>query len=1108
MDYFQWRDMNGSLLFPENIAGIVVVLVYAVGMGWMLWRHLREFKEFTPWIWGLFLFGVLFLFPANSIDFFSESFATPLPTSPSAVLAGAGIFPSSPDLPLVAYLVVGAIAIWLGTGPAIVAGIFSGFFLSVYVPLPLADIFLPAFFGGALGVFVRQPFRGWVFKIARQPVLAVPLALCFTMMALWFSRMGDALPPGGLQMVDYAFTVLKSQIVLWGVGAICLAVVFQGLFFIPRVRPALRADAAPAYNRSLRDRFMIVIIPLVLLSIVLSVFAASNQAIRSAQDQSLNEMRRNTDNARQGINHFFVTGSNLLKTFVEDSALLDPDSKVRARAMENDLQMVPFFQQMLFVDMQKQVVNSVPEGMGYLELTAEEQNMVDQAFSLEISNYTHLTELTPGTGEAYLTFVQPVFSPGDGSVVGVLLGRTLLNIQPDIQRARDALQISQGVGFIMDDRRIISHPDPAMLLRHWEGNTSETKEFIDNNLLGSPEAKKDHFYEDLDSNGERVLTYISRVEGTTYYFVVLQLPYATVLESATAIAGPMLVVQLLIGFVLLLVLPVLSSRVTQPLNTLALAAHRIAQGNLGIPVAISGEDEVAQLGRAFEQMRVGLRARLDDLSLLLRISQAVSATLDLDQGVPPILQGVLEETGAAVTHFVLLGSGDRIQRTFSVGAEDSEFAAIDRTFATALPRRRDPLVIQDLQKGNAAFPATRLRSLAALPVRTKDRAVAVLWVGSDQVNAFDEARVNFLSTLSSQAAVLVENVRLFQSAEGGRRRLAAILSSTSDAILVTDQEGRLLLINPAVQRVLGLDEAAYGRPIEELNLPPSLCDALNRSETEPGPPSVEVPLSGKRTFYASVAPIMTAEGQTMGRVVVMRDITHFKELDEMKSDFVATVSHDLRAPLTFMRGYATMLTMVGDMNDKQKEYVEHIMEGIEQMGALIGDLLNLSRVEAGVGIKREPCRLGLVLVEAVDTMRARASAKGIALGLDPAEGAPVIVGDRTLLRQAIGNLVDNAIKYTPNGGQVRVGLGVNGPEAVVHVTDTGLGIAPEDQVRLFEKFYRVKRRETSDIPGTGLGLALVKSIVEHHQGRVWVESQLNKGTTFYVALPLAPEEEK
>jgi len=205
--------------------------------------------------------------------------------------------------------------------------------------------------------------------------------------------------------------------------------------------------------------------------------------------------------------------------------------------------------------------------------------------------------------------------------------------------------------------------------------------------------------------------------------------------------------------------------------------------------------------------------------------------------------------------------------------------------------------------------------------------------------------------------------------------------------------------------------------------------------------------------------------------------------------------------LTFIRGYASMLPMAGDLTPKQQEYLDKIFSGIEQMSTLVENLLNLQRIEAGVGLEERPCHVGALLVEAVDGMRARAVAKGLTLRLEASEPAPVIWGDAMLLRQAIANLVDNAIKYTPSGGTVTVGLQVVGQEVHILISDTGVGIAPEDQVRLFEKFYRIRRRGMEDVPGSGLGLAIVKSIVERHGGRVWLESQLNRGSTFTIALP-------
>jgi two-component system phosphate regulon sensor histidine kinase PhoR len=351
--------------------------------------------------------------------------------------------------------------------------------------------------------------------------------------------------------------------------------------------------------------------------------------------------------------------------------------------------------------------------------------------------------------------------------------------------------------------------------------------------------------------------------------------------------------------------------------------------------------------------------------------------------------------------------------------------------------------------------------------------------------------------------VLVENARLFQAAEGGRRRLAAILTSTGDAVLVTDRDDRVLLVNPAAEQAFDVAaDVLVGQRVDQAGLAPALARVFTEPLSSSEGLTEEVPLPDGRTLYASVSTIVSAGGDPSGRVAVMRDITHFKELDELKSDFVATVSHDLRAPLTFMRGYATMLPMVGQLSDKQQDYLQKILRGVGQMTELIDDLLDLGRIEAGVGLERKPCHLGAILVEAVDGMRAQSAAKGLTLRLEQTEGGALVAGDAALLRQVVTNLVDNAVKYTPSGGTVTVGLWVRNGQAVIRVADTGIGIAPDDQVRLFEKFYRVKRRDTVGIRGTGLGLAIVKSIVERHGGRVWVDSELGRGSKFYIVLPL------
>jgi two-component system, OmpR family, phosphate regulon sensor histidine kinase PhoR len=241
----------------------------------------------------------------------------------------------------------------------------------------------------------------------------------------------------------------------------------------------------------------------------------------------------------------------------------------------------------------------------------------------------------------------------------------------------------------------------------------------------------------------------------------------------------------------------------------------------------------------------------------------------------------------------------------------------------------------------------------------------------------------------------------------------------------------------------------------------------------------------------------------VGRVCVLRDITHFKELDSLKSEFVATVSHDLRSPLTLMRGYATMLEMVGHMNEQQTGYVRKIVAAVENMSRLVNNLLDLGRIEAGIDLQLETILVQDVVERVVSTLQLQAAQKRVQLVVDiPSQTVPLIEADQALLQQALYNLVENAIKYTEPGGKVSLCVRAQDNGLVFEVTDNGIGIAPVDQPRLFEKFFRGAQRDNKKEHGSGLGLAIVKSITERHGGRVWMESQLGKGSVFSLLIPL------
>jgi signal transduction histidine kinase len=206
--------------------------------------------------------------------------------------------------------------------------------------------------------------------------------------------------------------------------------------------------------------------------------------------------------------------------------------------------------------------------------------------------------------------------------------------------------------------------------------------------------------------------------------------------------------------------------------------------------------------------------------------------------------------------------------------------------------------------------------------------------------------------------------------------------------------------------------------------------------------------------------------------------------------------------MTLMRGYVTMLTMVGELNEQQKNYTQKILSGVENMSRLVNNLLDLGRIDAGIGLQLERVMAQDVVEQVATSLQPQATQKSIQLTHEGLEQQPIFLEvDRALFQQAIYNLVENAIKYTPTGGQIRVKLNPQAANVVIEVHDTGIGIAPLDLPRLFERFYRSARREANTQRGTGLGLAIVKSIAERHGGRVWVESQLGRGSVFFLEIP-------
>ncbi|MGD8997246.1 MAG: histidine kinase dimerization/phospho-acceptor domain-containing protein, partial [Anaerolineae bacterium] len=1000
------------------------------------------------------------------------------------------------SVPLVGSLPVFAAAAWLGAGPAMLIGSCSGVFRADVTTGGLADPFYFVFLGAGIGLLLRQDYGGGLPKMARQPILLGVLLAPMAMLPLLLS-ISARMAPLGLSGLEYAVSLTQARVIPVLLESWAAAAVIQVIYVVrPGLLPVQTVRQGAPYARSMNRRFLTVVVPLVLVATGVLITAVTVTTIRVAKAQAVREMAQDAYSAAQAIPQFIRTGQALVTEFASDDRLLQYDAAALQSRLMHNLREDAFFDQMLLFDVGGQLLAMYPPApTGDPHLTAEEEMLLERVLlhgTLQISPAHRSTR-----SEALISFLAPVGAM-EGEVgpssFGALVGRTHLDINPLITRILVGLQWSSGLseGLVIDEHdRIVAHSNPEMLLTEWRMGKDDncTRQVPRGQLCASRDPARPELH----------LTYYLATEGYPWT-VVVRLPYAVVLDEAWQIARPLLALQALFGVGLVFGVFSVTRRLTQPLEQLAEAADRIAGGDLANPVEVTSDDEVGRVGHAFDDMRLRLKDRMSDLSLLLEVSRAVSSTLELPRGIPFILEGALEATGGQLARGVFFSEEGDPEVVMSTGDGSdadicAEAQALDGVLAKAAKARGGPVLLGDLARAKALVDLDTvngpIKAVIALPVRTSDQTLAVVWVGYRTVQQFRTSKVNFLSTLASQTAVLLENARLFQAVEGERRKLSALLDSISDAVVVTDQEGRILLVNPAVEREFGVEaDAVVGRRADQAGLNAELVQALTKPTT-PGEALIEpTPLPDGRALYVNVSTIVNPDGQPIGRVAVMRDVSRFRQLDQMKSDFLATVSHDLRAPLTFMRGYTHRLGAAGALNEKQREHVDNIVRGIERIDSLVTDLLDLGRIEAGLGLEREPCHLGVVLAEAVKGMEARADAKDISLRMkippvvseagNGRKGDVTVAGDVALLRQVVVNLLDNAIKYTPRGGHVTVELSIpedNGDRAVISVVDTGVGIAPDEQIRLFEKFYRVKRGAGSDLAGTGLGLALVKSIV-------------------------------
>ncbi len=990
---------------------------------------------------------------------------------------------------------------FLGPPAAAILAFLAGLILGLWGTHTIFTSFEMATLGILVSIASQQRYRTAWFKVLRHPLFA---AISVSLVYPFLFMISSILLVDGpiVDKLDYAVN-LMGMVTLAVVGPLFLAGVLVEIarFVFPTAwggRPPWLPSPA---ERSMEARFSYYLIPALVLLAVFFVIGDWVIAGNAAQKMLEERMVSATEIASDEVPYFLDTGQNLVLQIASRLDLAGDPAVGLEEVLSESYQSVPFFRQLFVFDAQVNQIAAYPSGnFEDVYSSLEEQNGITLALEgLPVQVYA--IPALDGSNSSQITFLAAVFDD-EGGVGGVLIGRTDLISNPytqSILTSLNSVSDIEGVGLLVDeDGNILYHSESKWAFSEY-----------------SPPIKGDAgILNGVSPDGTRMLVCSQPTVGRPWG-VVLMVPARQAQQLALNIAAPPLVMIFSLIGVLAVMIRLSLRVITSSIKSLTGEAERISQGQLDHSLRRAGDDEVGRLRNSFEKMRLSLKARLDELNRLLLVSQGVASNLEIAKALQPIIESALtigaSSARIALASDILPGYGvdGKIPSRYGVGEDAEAFAYFDTQLLT---------LMKDQDKGRVVFSnpartpllsfgpdAPSLGSLVAVALYHERSYYGVLWVAYSQHHTFTGEEVQFITTLGGQAALATANARLFMTAEFERERLEAILSSTPDPVLVTDQRDRLLLVNAEAGRTLGLGDDAVGKPIEEVIAQAELIDLLRLSGE--APELVEVEFPGERFFMASASTIRV-DGLVIGRVCVLKDVTQFKELDALKSEFVSTVSHDLRSPLTLMRGYATMLEMVGDLNEQQTEYVRKIVVGVESISRLVNNLLDLGRIEAGVGLQLEMLPVRDLVEVVVESFQLQAQQKKIALRVDiPEDIPPLIEADQALLQQALLNLVENAIKYTSEGGKVWVRVKPRQSTILFSVEDTGIGISPVDQPRLFEKFYRGSDRRAQKQRGTGLGLTIVKSIIERHGGNMSLESQLGEGSTFFIEIPLRHEAE-
>lgn len=497
------------------------------------------------------------------------------------------------------------------------------------------------------------------------------------------------------------------------------------------------------------------------------------------------------------------------------------------------------------------------------------------------------------------------------------------------------------------------------------------------------------------------------------------------------------------------------------------------------------------------------------MQLLLNLSQYIAAGSPLEHIIPIALDGMASIQGAVVARLVLVRPSKTL--VFASGLEHQDLPSVDIPLHLHV-QKLGAITFNDLNAVDGALPFApfedEFESVVSFPLDLQDESQqATVWLAFDRAEGLQESDYDIVNLLAMQIVIALNNNFMAEMAEIEREQRMALLKNDTEPIIFVDTSHIIQVFNPAAQTLFSINEnEAIGRPYNEVITSTVLQEMLAAGAE--APKDIEFTADNDMTFSPNLIPVYSESGVLRGWLMVLRDVTRFKNLSENMSNFLHTVSHDIRSPMTAAKGYVDMLRMVGEVNERQTAFIEKILTSINDMTNLVEKVLDAGRLDPEMDvyeIRRETTDPSAIIQKVVSTLSSLAALKKITLTSEVAPNVPIMYIDELMTERAMMNLAENAIKYSPEGGKVHLSAKVEDEMLVFAVSDNGYGISDEDQERLFERGQRVRRKEHKGIRGSGLGLFIVRNVARKHKGFANVESYVGKGSTFSISIPLIQE---